>query len=244
MQEAADLAQRVLAALAFQGCIAPRRFPIAVKAGEEALVLEGQVESVQVKRSAVRVASEFSGAEGLALDDRLQVALAAPRADGDMLDALGDALLASPELTDLSLRRHHRGTVEVLRSCPSPASGELEFAVREGVVELAGSVPSLSHRRLAEVLAWWIGGCRNVVNRLRVDPAERDSDDELTDAVGLVLEVDPALPEAQPIGVAAEGGVVTLTGGLLTETQRQRAEYDTWCVEGVGDVRNEITVAA
>lgn len=27
-------------------------------------------------------------------------------------------------------------------------------------------------------LAWWIGGCRNVINRLRVEPAERDGDDD------------------------------------------------------------------
>lgn len=245
MQEPTDLLQRIRAALEFAGCIAPHRFPFAVAASDCALVLQGEVENIKAKRSAVRVASEFAGAEGLTLDDRLHVALSAPRADGDMLDALGNALLASREFTNLSLRRHHGGALEVLRTCPAPcASGEVVFAVRDGVVELAGTVPSLSHRRLAEVLAWWIGGCRNVINRLRVEPAERDGDDELADAVGLVLEVDPALPESQPIGVWAEAGVVMLTGGLHTETQRQRAEQDAWCVEGVRDVRNDIEVAS
>lgn len=106
------------------------------------------------------------------------------------------------------------------------------------------SVPSLSHRRVVEALAWWLGGCRNVINRLRVDPPERDGDDELADAVGLVLEIDPSLPDSQPIGVDATLGVVTLTGTLQEEVQRRRAEHDTWCVEGVREVRNTIEVFA
>jgi osmotically-inducible protein OsmY len=112
------------------------------------------------------------------------------------------------------------------------------------VVELSGSVPSLSPRRLAEAIAWWISGCRNVVNALRAEPPQRDGNDEVADAVGLVLEIDPALPGAQPIGVAATFGVVTLRGTLHSAAQRQRAEHDAWCVDGVREVRNAIEVAA
>lgn len=242
MQAATDVPQRVRAALESAGAVVSHRLPLTVAVAGRMLVLQGEVESIEAKRCAVRIANGFAGAEGLALDDRLHVERIAPRADGDMLDALGVALLASQEFRNVSLRRRHRSTLEVLRSCPDAEAslGDVEFGVHDGVVELTGAVPSLSHRRLAEVFAWWIGGCAYVANRLRVEPAERDGDDEVADAVALVLEIDPALPKSQPIGVAAEAGVVKLTGALGTEGQRARAAYDAWCVEGVRDVRNEI----
>src|SRR3569833_379584 len=37
----------------------------------------------------------------------------------------------------------------------------------------------------------WTGGCELVENMLKVSPPERETDDELTDAVRLVLEMDP-----------------------------------------------------
>jgi osmotically-inducible protein OsmY len=63
--------------------------------------------------------------------------------------------------------------------------------VTDGVVTLNGDVPSLSHKRLAGALAWWVPGCRDVVNGLEEVPPEEDNDDELTDAVRLVLEKNP-----------------------------------------------------
>lgn len=241
MEPATDLPQRVMAAVHVAGSIASHRLPFDVSVVDRALQLQGEVDSVAAKRAALRIADEFAGPEQLTVLDRLHVERTGPRPDGEMLDALGDALLDSKEFRTISLRRRHRSALEVLRTCPATdVLGEVEFAIHDGVVELDGIVPSLSHRRLAEVFAWWIGGCTYVANRLRVEPAERDGDDELAEAVALVLEVDPTLPESQPIGVAAEQGVVKLTGALRTEEQRQRAAQDAWLVEGVRDVRNEI----
>ena len=62
---------------------------------------------------------------------------------------------------------------------PLKPNGEhVEAAVRDGVVTLNGRVQSLSHKRLAGVLAWWVPGTRNVVNGLDVQPPEEDTDDE------------------------------------------------------------------
>ena len=240
-----ELAQRVTAALEVERRVNLHRYPVRVSTDRNTLRLEGRVESVAAKRIAMRIAGELAAPEGVVLVDALEVAPAAERADGDLLDAYTGVLLASPEFRPVALRRKHRDAVETLRATANgEPAGEVAFAVREGVVELEGSVPSLSHRRVAEALAWWVGGCRNVVNRLVVEPAERDGDGELADAVGLVLEIDPTLRESQPIGVDATGGVVTLTGALIDDGQRQRAEHDAWCVDGVREVRNAIRVAS
>jgi osmotically-inducible protein OsmY len=241
MNSLPDLSQRVTAALEFERRINLHRFPIRVTSSARTLVLEGHVESVAAKRIAARIASEIAGAES-AVVDALDVVPATSRPDGEMLDTFTRTLLDSPEFRPLTIRRRHRDALETLRTATAEGPpGEIEFSVRQGVVELAGSVPSLSHRRVVEAFAWWLGGCRNVINRLRVEPPERDGDDELADAVGLVLEIDPSLPESQPIGVDASLGVVTLTGSLQ-DAQRQRAEHDTWCVDGVREVLNAIQV--
>ena len=120
--------------------------------------------------------------------------------------------------------------------------GDIEISVEDGVVTLDGEVPSLSHKRLAGALAWWIPGSRDVVNGLGVEPDEEDNDDELTDAVRLILEKDPFVDAGQ-VRVTAEGCIVHLTGFVPTETERERAEDDAWCTFGVDDVTNEITVA-
>lgn len=242
MNELPDLAKRVTAALEFEPRINLHRFPIGVKSSAGKLVLEGNVENVAAKRIAARIAGELAGGETV-VADALEVVPAASIPDGDLLDAFTRTLLDLPELKPLTIRRRHRDELETLRAAPPEgAPGEIEFGVSHGVVELAGTVPSLSHRRVVEALAWWLGGCRNVINRLGVEPPERDGDDELADAVQLVLEIDPSLPESQPIGVDVVLGVVTLRGALPDDTRRQRAEHDAWCVDGVREVRNEIEV--
>jgi osmotically-inducible protein OsmY len=108
-------------------------------------------------------------------------------------------------------------------------------------VTLSGTVPSLGHMRLAGVLAWWVPGSRDVVNDLDVVPAEADSDDEMTDAVRGALEKDPFV-NADQIRVSTRGRVVTLTGVVPKDAERDMAERDAWYVAGVDDVRNELTV--
>jgi len=120
-------------------------------------------------------------------------------------------------------------------------SGEIEVGVQDGVVHLEGKVISLSHKRVIEALAWRTRGCRGVDNRLQVEPAEDDNDDELTDAIRLVLEMDH-IAHADQIAIRADDGVVTLQGVLPRDEEKQLAELDAWAVWGVKDVRNQIEV--
>lgn len=242
MNTATDLARRIMAALEFERRINLHRFPLRVLSSGEMLVLDGHAENVAAKRLAICIARALAGAE-VTVIDALDVTPAPSMADGDMLEAFTHALLESPELKPITLRRHHRNELQMVRlGTDEGALGAIEFAISEGVVELTGRVPSLSHRRVVEALAWWLPGCRNVINGLRVDPPQQDGDRELADAVGLVLEIDPSLPESQPIGVDVTFGVVTLRGALHNAAQRRRAEHDAWCVEGVREVRNAIEV--
>jgi osmotically-inducible protein OsmY len=102
-------------------------------------------------------------------------------------------------------------------------------------------VISHSHKRLAGVLAWWTPGCRDVVNSLYVEPAEEDNDEEVADALRLVLEMDP-LVQAGQVRVSCRNFVVTLEGYVRTEEERRQAESDAWCLFAVDKVINRIEV--
>jgi osmotically-inducible protein OsmY len=91
------------------------------------------------------------------------------------------------------------------------------------------------------VLAWWVPGGRDVVNGLEVSPPEEDTDDEVTDAVRLVLEKDPFI-NADQIRVSTRNFVVTLDGVVRSPGQKQMAEHDAWYVFGVDNVINRLQV--
>ncbi|HSN18516.1 MAG TPA: BON domain-containing protein, partial [Gammaproteobacteria bacterium] len=115
--------------------------------------------------------------------------------------------------------------------------------VKDCVVRLEGHVRSLSHRRLAEVIAWWVPGSCDVHNHVRVKPAEKDNDDEITDAVLMVLEKDPLL-HAESLNVHTKDRTVTLSGAVHSEEQRRMAIYDCWYVPGVHEVHDRMQVQA
>jgi osmotically-inducible protein OsmY len=152
-----------------------------------------------------------------------------------------DALLQEPAFVDLTILEERAGKVETVRMPPTGSRGEIRYLVEDGVVTLSGEVPGLGRKRLAGVFAWWVPGSRDVVNGLAVVPPEEDSDEEMTDAVRIVLEKDP-LVRASQIRVASRERVVTLEGLVATEAERDMAEYDAWCVFGVDKVVNEVAV--
>ncbi len=235
-----EILKRVQAALETEPRINLHQFPIHLEVEAGALTLEGEVESIAARRLALRRASEAAGVEQVV--DRLRLAASEPRGDGEILDALEQSLLRECDLKNCTLRRGEKGKVEILHEAMGDdSSGNILFAVEDGTIYLEGHVISLSHRRVTEVLAWWVPGCRQVVNRLQVLPAEDDHDHEVNDAVRLVLELDP-LVHADQIGVVTNLGVVTLEGVVSRRDERERAERDVWCVPGVNEVFNHLEV--
>ncbi len=76
-------------------------------------------------------------------------------------------------------------------------------------------------------MAWWVPGSRDVINGLAVEPPQEDSDNEMTDAVQLVLEKDPFV-RADQIRVHTRGRVISLEGLVPNTTIREMADYDAW----------------
>lgn len=240
MATSIDLAKEVRAALELDPRIGLHRFPIQVVNNGEGVRLEGEVDNIAAKRLARRLAQQASGRTPVI--DALRLVPTEPRGDGEIGDGFERGLAAQRELQNCTVRRRIRGEVQTVREANDPdPCGDVEYTVAEGAITLDGSVLSLSHKRVMEAIAWWTPGCRDVINRLEVRPDEEDNDDEITDAVRLVLEMDPMV-HADQIGIHSADGVVTLGGVLRQDAERRIAEMDAWAVCGVNEVRNEIQV--
>ncbi len=153
--------------------------------------------------------------------------------DGAILDAVWRTFLNEPVFRDYAIERGAAGQASDER--------RVTITVADATVRMTGKVESLSHRRLAEALAWWYPGVMDVDNRLRVTPPERDTDEELTDALCLVLEKDPSV-DATQVHVSVKDRIVTLEGLVHTDEGRRRVEFDVWSIPGVHDVVNRIAV--
>lgn len=233
--------KRAQAAIEMEQRINARSFPLhmAMKGGQ--IILDGDVESIAAKRLAVQLAERVEGVEGVI--DRLQIVPAEARGDGAIANSLTHLFLGQIDLKNCALHRRVGNQLEPLRDpVHEDRCGDITYSVTGGVVTLEGEVISLSHQRIAEVLAWWVPGSRNVINQLAVVPGERDSDDELSDAIHLALEMDPLLAHADQINVTTNLGMVTLNGAIASGEEKQIAEFDAWCVRGVGDVDNRLAV--
>jgi osmotically-inducible protein OsmY len=205
---------------------------------EGVLELEGELPDVKSKKLVLERAAAIDEVEWVT--DHLTVEPATEMRDGEICAALRKHLLGEPTLRECVLHDKAQRARGIIRQPPN-AVGEIIFEVDDGIITLNGEVPSLSHRRLAGVLAWWVPGARDVRNWLGVEPVEEDNDDEISDAVKLVLEKDPFVDGSQ-VGVLTREANVTLSGAVSSDAERGMAERDTWFVQGVDDVCNELVV--
>lgn len=236
-----DLAQKVHAALAADTRINLDVHPLRIKAtGDGAVVLDGEVSDVAVRKSALSVAAAVPGVRGIV--DRLTIAVSERRGDGAIRDSLVRFVEKESELATCTLRVRADGRTETEHDAGPDAACDVLAEIVDGAITLNGRVISLSHKRVLGVLAWWTPGCRDVINGIEVVPDEQDSDDEIVDAVHLVLDMDPLL-KAESIGVKCSDAVVTLEGAVRAEEGSHRAELDAWCVFGVEKVVNRLRVA-
>jgi osmotically-inducible protein OsmY len=242
MQNGNPILKSVRAMLEREPRIDLHRWPVRLGMTDDGVVvLEGDVGNVAAKKLALEIAGEIPEVRGVV--DRLHVVPAEPRGDGAILDALTARLLEVRELKNCTLRVLKKGqTVTVQEIKDDDASGDMLVSVQDGVVTLDGWVISLSHKRMAGVLAWWVPGCRDVVDALEVAPPEQDNDDEVSDALSLVLELDPMIPHPEQIRISTRNYVVTLDGLVGSQTEKERAEQDAWCLFAVDKVVNQIAV--
>jgi osmotically-inducible protein OsmY len=237
VDERETIINEVLASLERESRIHFHQYPITVEFEAGILTLTGTAPTIAAKKLALEAAAAISPVTGIV--DRLKVAPAEEMADDEVLAHIGDALLQEPALTNCAVRFRKEENLEVVRETGEGSDGAIEVAVQNGDVLLEGQVPSLSHKRLAGVLAWWVPGTQNVLNCLIVEPPEQDNDDELTDAVRLVLEKDPFVNAGQ-IKVSSRNREVTLEGLVAKPLNSEVAEADAWYVFGVDRVINKL----
>ncbi len=182
-----------------------------------AITLEGVVDGIAQKKRALYLAMGLPGIEGVV--DRLRIRPSKQMSDAEIKGHITASLMGEQTLSQ----------------------AEIGVEVRDGAVDLEGSVGSLTHKRLAGVLAWWVPGVSDVINSIEVSPPEDDSDDEIDDAVRIILEKD-RLVDAGGINSKTQNWVVTLTGAAGSEAEREAAENDAWYVWGVNDVVSRIIV--
>lgn len=202
--------------------------------GDGVIELRGEVDDIVAKRRAFQIARAHAG--GLPVKDALVLRRPGSRRGDELRQAVLDHLTREPEFRGFTIFAHDG------REAPDTTNW-ISVEVEDVRVRLRGQVWSLSHRRLAEVLAWWVGGTGDVDNRLHVQPAERDSDAEITDAVRIVFDKDRSL-DAQEIHITTRNGEVRLEGSVPNDDLRRIASHDCWYIPGVHAVHNNLRLRA
>lgn len=194
-----------------------RQNPIRCWMEDDSIVIEGVVDSIALKKRALFFAMGLKGSSGIV--DRLRVRPSMRMSDGEIKKHMYDALAEETTL----------------------AGSGIKVEVTDGVVDLEGVVGSLSHKRFAGVLAWWIPGSMDVINSLEVSPSQPDTGDDINEILRIALEKD-RLVNPGTITVSTQDYVVTLNGITCSEDEKQAAEDDAWYIWGVNDVINNLRV--
>ncbi|MBI2225061.1 MAG: BON domain-containing protein [Betaproteobacteria bacterium] len=215
------------------------RHPVTIRRDGDVLVLEGEVYDIAAKKLALGLAAAVAGVRGII--DRLHLVPSERKGDGAIRDGCVKFILGEPTLRNCEVRIHHKGRVDALRRVEPDAAGNIEIAVQDGVITLDGEVGSLSHKRIAGVLAWWTPGRRDVVDGLEVVPPQVDSDAEIEEALRLVFEANPVLNPDQ-IRISSSNRAITLDGHVATDAEKALAELDAWYLFGVDKVVNRLQV--
>lgn len=252
-----EVEKKVRAALERETRINMHRDDVEIEFDGESVTLSGEVEDIAAKRLALELTAALPEVSGVV--DRLRVRPAESVGDGAIAARIERALLEDSSFGGIVVRTligrekpaPKAEPAAVSRNPPdrkARTSGEeelpaawIEIHVQDGVVTLDGDVPSLSHKRLAGAIAWWEPGSRDVINGLGVEPNEADTDEEILDALRIVLEKDP-LVDATQVHASCRNGVVTLEGYVQNEAHRALVEFDAWALFGVDGVVNRIQI--
>ena len=115
----------------------------------------------------------------------------------------------------------------------------VDVSTDDGIVTLSGSVDSYYAKLEAEETAESVKGVLAVINDIDVKPLVR-RDNEIRADIISTLAIDP-VTESYEIDVSVEDGVVTLTGEVVSFTEKSVAEQVVQGVQGVKGVENLIS---
>jgi osmotically-inducible protein OsmY len=127
---------------------------------------------------------------------------------------------------------------------PKVDSAATAVSASDGEVTLRGTLGSFRQKREAQKAAERVYGVISVHNNLEVRILDEHGrqDADLRGAVLQAMALDGLIPKT--VDAKADSGLVTLTGTVAWQYQREEAEFVAGNVPGVADVDNRITLTA
>ena len=124
---------------------------------------------------------------------------------------------------------------------------QINVETKDGVVQLSGFVDSAAAKSAAETTAKNVEGVQKVENKLLIRDPNRSAGEAVDDTV-IAAKVKSqiagkaGLGTASDVNVEVNSGVVELSGFVGTSTEKTHAAELARGINGVKDVRNNITV--
>ena len=136
-----------------------------------------------------------------------------------------------------------RDVLDELLWDPSINAANIEVSADTGAVTLGGSIGSYTEKYTAERDARRVRGVVSVFNYLevRLPPASERTDADLAGAAKDALRWNVSVPDER-LSVSADHGLLTLTGEVAYQFQREAAYQAVRFLVGVKGVSNHITI--
>lgn len=209
------------------------------------VTLRGEVDSAEDRTEAVRIARETEGVTSV--DNKLRVKGESPAAGGAPVPAAEEGITQPDAWLTAKIQAKYFMDDEV-------KARNIDVDTQDGVVTLKGSVVSESERRQAVALARNTDGVQSVNDQLQVQaeaagPVAPDLKpvEPVVDDAWIITKIQSKYfldvnVKSRQITVDTQKGVVTLSGTVETEQQKQEAERIARETEGVSKVVNNLVV--
>lgn len=143
-------------------------------------------------------------------------------------------------MNDTQLRQ---SVINQLNFEPSIDAADIGVAAEEGVVTLTGHLPSYDQKLAAERATWRVQGVKGIAQKIKVRFAtdKKHHDDEIAERALKILAWNSSIPSSA-LRVKVQDGLVTLSGPVDWNYERDGAEAAVRRLEGVKGVLNEINL--
>ena len=182
---------------------------IDAQTNEGIVMLEGKTNSMLAKERAAKVAMAVKGVRGVV--NHIEV--------------------EPPYRTDYAIATDVK---EALLDDPATESFEVEVAVEDGIVTLAGEVQSWQEKKLTGYVAKGVKGVKGLNNEVEINYASERTDHEIMQDIKQSIARDIRLNQSM-INVTVEQGVVNLSGNLGSLNEKYQLRNYAWTA-GVKDV--------
>lgn len=128
---------------------------------------------------------------------------------------------------------------------PQVDAAHIGVFAKDGVVTLTGFVATYAEKSAAETAARRVKGVRAIAEEIevRLPSDKKRADDEIAARALHILEWDNLVP-AERIAVRVEKGVLTLSGTVDWQYQKEEAAYDIRKLSGIRGVVNHLRVGS